>query len=266
MSNKNNWFSAERIGHGTKEWADYNINIGKGCSHGCLYCYASDMALRFGRIKDREEWLNEVIVYKNVTKGYRLRKGVIMMPTAHDVTGNYLPHVVSVLKKILAAGNQVLIVSKPHYDCIKEICRELSEYKAQIVFRFTIGTLDPVVSRFWEPGAPLPEGRLESLAYARSQGFETSVSMEPMLGGTDDAIRTFHGVEGHVSDKIWVGKMSLPRRRVDISRPDLLKAVEEIELLQSDEEIKRLYGHLNSHPKIAWKDSIKKVMVKKWAS
>ncbi|MGO9014450.1 MAG: radical SAM protein [Dissulfurispiraceae bacterium] len=253
-------FTADRTGTGTKEWSEHSVNIGRGCSHGCVYCYARSMALRFGRIKNRDDWALEVVDTAKVRQRRRAVSGITMFPTTHDISPMYLPHVVTVLQKILAAGNKVLIVSKPHLECIKELCARFGQYKGMMLFRFTIGTLNPEVSKFWEPGAPLPEERLQSLAYAYNGGFATSVSMEPMLLGRHDAINTFAGVEQYVTETIWLGKMNKARQRVDISRPDLMEAVGKIESLQSDKEIKRLYDALRDHPKVQWKDSIKEVM------
>lgn len=253
-------FTTDRAGTGTKEWSEHSVNIGRGCVHNCEYCYARQMALRFNRIATRADWASEVVDPVKVRQIRKPVNGVIMFPTTHDISPAYLPHAVTVLEKILMAGNKVLIVSKPHLECVKELCDRFGQYRGQILFRFTIGTLNPEVSKFWEPGAPLPEERLQSLAYAYKEGFATSVSMEPMLLGTDDAIATSTGVEQYVTETIWLGKMNKARQRVDMGHPDLVEAVSEIERLQSDVEISRLYSALKKHPKIQWKDSIKKVL------
>ena len=253
-------FTADRSGTGTKEWSEHSVNFGRGCVHNCEYCYARSMALRFGRIKNREDWALEVVDMAKVRQRRLAVIGITMFPTTHDVSPTYLPHALTVLEKILKAGNKVLIVSKPHLECVKELCARFGQYRGNILFRFTIGTLNPEVSKFWEPGAPLPEERLQSLAYAYGEGFETSVSGEPMLLGTDDAMHTFAGVEQYVTQAIWLGKLNKARQRIDMTRPELVEAVVEIERLQADKEIERLYDALKGHPKVQWKDSIKKVM------
>jgi DNA repair photolyase len=255
-------FNTERTGTGTKEWSDASVNIGFGCSHGCLYCYAMDMMRRFNKIKTPEDWTVETVNLKKSKKGYQLREGVIMFPTTHDITPYYLPYAVESLKKMLIPGNKVLIVSKPHLDCIKTLCDELANYKSQILFRFTIGTIDPRASRFWEPGAPAPAERIESLKHACKAGYSTSVSMEPMLGGVNDALMTFLSVLPHITETIWIGKMNQPRQRVGMKVPETAAAVRRIEELQDDNEIMRLVKTLHRQPKVAWKDSIKKVIAK----
>ena len=252
-------FTKESTRTRTKEWADKNINIGLGCAHGCKYCYAMGVALRFNRIPNSEAWATERVNTKALLKGYQSKGCVVMFPTTHDITPYYLPYAVETLKKILDSNNKVLIVSKPHIDCIQALCSELGAYKAQILYRFTIGTLDPEVSKFWEPGAPLPEERIKALRHAHLDGFSTGVSIEPMLGGVESALQTFHAVSPYVSDIIWLGKMN---QRAKFTAPDDITAAKNIKELQRDSEILRLVSILGSNPKSAWKDSIRKVLMK----
>jgi DNA repair photolyase len=256
-----NDFTQDRTGHGTQEWAEINANIQQGCSNGCLYCYARTNALRFGKIQHRTEWLEEKIDWAAVGKPWTKRKGVIMFPTAHDITMTNLEAVVKFLANVLAPGNQVLIVSKPDVDCIIEICKSFRSVKSQILFRFTIGTTDDELAKFREPGAPWPIERITALEHAHGQGFQTSVSMEPMLGGTDMAIMTYRAVEPFVTETIWIGKMNKMRSRIKMT-PVNTKAVERIERLQDDASILRLVDALGKEPKVRWKDSIKEVIAK----
>jgi DNA repair photolyase len=112
------------------------------------------------------------------------------------------------------------------------------------MFRFTIGSLNPDASKFWEPGAPEPFERICALEHAFLNGYQTSVSMEPMLFGYSEAIRTFHTVERFVTDTIWIGKMNKIRQRVDITDPNNLFMVQEIERMQRDEAILKLDDEL----------------------
>lgn len=256
---KTDAFDKQREGTGTREWSEHSCNIGVGCSHDCLYCYARQSALRFKKISSPSEWPVEKIGTPANGKAYGKKSGTIMFPTSHDITPFYLKQSIEALEKLLANGNMVLLVSKPHIKCVKEICRHLTQYRETLLLRFTITTTDEDTSVFWEPGAPKPEERLRALANAFSCGFRTSVSIEPMLRGADDAILTATTVMPYVTDTVWVGKMNKPRLRVDITKPENLAAVEEIERLQADSKIIRLTSKLR-HDKIRWKDSVKAVI------
>jgi hypothetical protein len=186
--------------------------------------------------------------------------GWVMFPSTHDITPFYLPAALVALKALLDKGNKILIVTKPHMDCIARLCEELTPYREKILFRFTIGTLDESLAKFWEPGAPTPAERTSCLQYAFNDGFQTSVSMEPMLAGTEDAVRTFHTLVPWVTDKIWIGKMNQVRRRVARTSPQIEAACDRIFELQSDEAILDLVHRLGDHPQVAWKDSIREVI------
>lgn len=255
-------FTKQRQGTGTREWAEINHNIQKGCSNGCLYCYARANALRYRTITDRKLWESEILNPVAVNKRWAKNKGVIMFPSAHDITPANLVPAITTLRNILAVGNSVLIVSKPRFECVNQLCDEFKQYRSQILFRFTIGSINPDVCAFWEPGAPGPDERITAACLAKEKGYQTSVSMEPMLEGTDGAISTYYTVKPFATEDIWIGKMNKMRTRVDISNLQNLKAVERLERLQRDEEILRLVYALSDEPQVQWKDSIKAVIAK----
>jgi DNA repair photolyase len=254
-----NTFNQQRTGTGTKEWAESTYNIGKGCAHGCLYCYTCHIQLHYHKIGSRQEWLEEKL-NPNAAVIKSQRKGIIMFPSSHDITPNYLDPSIAALEQMLSVGNNVLIVSKPHLECIRTLINQLDKFKKQIQFRFTIGALVEELTRFWEPQAPPPEERLEALAYAYATGFSTSISVEPMLAGVEETLQVVKAVNHHVTDTIWIGKMNRIRERVDMSKPEIVQAVEIITHQQSDAEIRILHQRLKNNPKIRWKESIQKVL------
>lgn len=252
-------FDAERKGTGTAEWAEVNENICLGCANNCLYCYAAASAKRF-KLQDRDQWHLEEFTKRAKMTSYPARDGVIMFPSAHDITPFNIEKYIRVARLILAKGNKLLIVSKPRFDCMDRLVDDLGEYREQILFRFTIGAISDRLSRFWEPGAPLPEERLRCLRLAHFYFFRTSVSIEPMLAGVDEAEVVIEAVQHWVTDTIWIGKMNKVRLRVDLTVPENLAAVECIENQQSDKAIMELYQMHRDDPMIRWKDSIKLVI------
>jgi len=245
---------------GTREWAEFSYNIGTGCSHGCRYCYARSIAKRDGKIKSDTEWTSEKL--KTQFPATDKKKGWVMFPTTHDITPFYLVPAIETLTKLLANGNNVLIVSKPHLECIKALCETLAFWRGQILFRFTIGTSDEDTAKFWEPGAPSIKERLACLFWAYKEGFATSVSMEPMLGTVEETLELFDRMSFHVTDKIWIGKMNKVDSRVVKTDAIVKEKCDRIIAMQSDENILWLIDKLKDHPKVAWKDSIKEVMEK----
>lgn len=245
---------------GTQEWAAINVNIQNGCHHDCHYCYAKSMAIRFKRATP-EGWSEPALRKPDIDKGYTKRKGRIMFPTAHDITDDNIEPCLQVLKKMLAAGNEVLIVSKPRAACIRRLCKELAQYQSQIVFRFSIGSKSNAVLRKWEPCAPSFAERRNALKLAHDRGFATSVSCEPMLD--DNIAAVIKAVRPYVSDSIWLGKANRLRSIVPVNSPGdepMREEAERLIAIQSDDATKALYERFKSDPMIKWKDSIKKVV------
>lgn len=244
---------------GTKEWAQTNFNFMNGCSNDCTYCYAKDMAIRFKR-KTPDTWKNEAPVDMR-GRSYRKRDGVVMIPSSHDITPGNVSIAVVVFSKLLSSGNELLVVTKPHYACIKRIVDSFLENKSQIRFRFTIGSADDSVLKLWEPGAPCFQERLESLRYAFANGYSTSISCEPLLDDHFDVL--FSAAYPFVTDAIWVGKMHMAKKRVRDNTCGMFPAAKIQELVdgQSDDKILAMYERYKDDPKIMWKESIKKVAI-----
>jgi DNA repair photolyase len=249
---------------GTQEWASTTVNIANGCQHNCRYCYARSDALRFGRISHTEDWQKESL--KKVLPRIKRFPGRVMFPSTHDITPELLDESVRFLRDLLAVGNEVLVVSKPHLHCIERLCREFMNYRSKLIFRFTIGSCCNDLTSFWEPCAPPATERIACLAHAYRHGFTTSVSIEPMLSGAIDAIATFHALKDFVREKIWIGRMNQVGRRVDQRDPAVQKACNAIRALQSDKEMLKLVATLRSEAKVQWKDSISEIVERANAS
>ena len=245
---------------GAHEWADKTANCINGCKHDCKYCYSKSMAIRFKR-KTSKNWKNEEIREPQLKKKFNKHSGSYMYPSSHDIHPDNLDANLQFLSNLLISGNQVLIVSKPHFECITAICKKSKKYKKQILFRFTIGSADSKVLKFWEPGAPDFEERLKCLKFAFDNGFETSVSCEPMLDNEINKI--IDSVIPFTTDAIWLGKANFLLRRVKMNGHNDKKTISRAEELikwQSDDEISKLYKKYKDNSKIKWKESIKKVV------
>jgi DNA repair photolyase len=245
---------------GTKEWSDSSVNCCTGCEHDCLYCYAKSQLVRT-KVATASGWKVCHIRQKDVDKGRRFKNGTIMFPTSHDILPSNLNACLTVLTKLLKAGNRVLIVSKPHLDVIKTLCKELELFKSRILFRFTIGSADDKVLKSWEPGAPDFAERLASLKYAKEHGFDTSVSCEPMLDNRIDVVIT--AVKPYVTDSIWLGRPNRLNANIAINTegdPAVQKAAVRLMGLLDEPYIRSLYARYGNDPIIRWKDSLKEML------
>jgi DNA repair photolyase len=164
------------------------------------------MAIRFKQVT-ADEWPLERIRPKDVIKRHKKYNGQVMFPSSHDITPNNLDACLTVMKNLLDAGNRVLVVSKPHLECIKRICDEFEQFKDQILFRFSIGACDDRILSYWEPHAPSYDERKRCLIYAFDSGFQTSVSVEPMLDSANIDI-LISELLPYTTHSIWIGTMN----------------------------------------------------------
>jgi DNA repair photolyase len=244
---------------GTKEWSVESVNCVLGCPHRCRYCYAAARAVKFGQCPNREAWGTSYHKLRSSEVCKRRRKidGRVMFPTTHDITPQFLNPCIELLENLLRAGNEVLIVSKPHLDCVKALCSRLAFYREAVLFRFSIGAMDDSILSYWEPGAPSFAERLACLQYAHNAGYATSVSCEPLLQASN-ARGLFDALAPYVTDTIWIGKANQIRVRCAPGTDP--SEIARIESGQTDQAVREVYGQLRDEFKVRWKESYKQVL------
>lgn len=256
---------------GTYEWAKHTINIQRGCEHDCRYCYARYDAVTRRKQCTRQQWREPHIFTDRVDANYRRLKGRIMFPSTHDITQKNVAECLTVLHKLLETGNEVLIVTKPDYDVVALMVEALKRYQHRVAFRFTIGSTQNDVLKFWEPGAPSFDSRLKSLMCAFMEGYCTSVSCEPYLDAFPQHV--FETCYDYLSYEqrqdgaggFWIGKLRRWDSRVDLSGAtdeDIACYVTPLRAAQGDAFVHGLVRLLDGRKFIRWKDSIREVIEK----
>ena len=248
---------------GTKEWSakSFNLLTQVGCQANCRYCYAREMAYRYGRITLWQDWSN---VKRNpeawprtIQAAKRKYPGVVMFPTAHNIDENNVNDCTEVLRVLLNAGNKVVCVMKPTLAIAQQVAHDLAAnglIKAAILFRITITAYDEQLLGFWEPGAPRLGERMAALSYLHGTGYKTSVSVEPALD-VQNTPTLFHLVAPFVTQYVWIGPMNKPLTRVLCETSKDADALREM-THDKDERIKLLYQRLKNQPKVRWKETI----------
>ena len=182
-----------------------------------------------------------------------------MFSSSLDITPNNLDGCLTALRCLIVVGNRMLVVSKPHLDCIKRFCEIFRPYRRRILLRFSIGACDDRILSYWEPNAPSYKERKACLEYAYNAEFRTSVSVEPMLDSAniDILISEF---SPFVTHSIWIGTMNHLGRFEKGTDMVLKQAVNRIRQGQMDIIIKQIYERYKNNPMIRWKKEIKKVV------
>jgi DNA repair photolyase len=239
---------------GTKEWADKNVNCVRGCKHDCVYCYAKRMAIRFSNTrkikKTSENWHEMDVDQAIVDKSWRKCKGRVMFPTTHDLVPDdpSFEPCMTVLEKVLAAGNEVLVTTKPHVKAVVRICQDFYQYKDQIQFRFTITSIHADVLKKWEPGAPSFEERLEALEWAFHAGYKTSISCEPALDEIEDIQRLYDFVMPYVTESFWIGRMNHMTGPATWTSHEIFQAFDGKPLVRFKDSIRNEIGMVEKQP------------------
>jgi len=183
-----------------------------------------------------------------------------MLPSTHDITPNTVDLACEVISSSLSVGNKLLIVSKPHLSCIKQLIPVVIPYADQVMFRFTIGSCDNNILKYWEPGAPSFEERLDCLKTCHAEGFNTSVSAEPMLDTKTATL--IESLRPYVTDAIWVGKPNMLLERICMNGGTTAQVEAGVQLLRdlSNDYVMGLYNTYKADPLVKWKESVKKIV------
>lgn len=232
---------------GVQEWG-VPRNICKGCSGNCTYCYAEAAANRFGTKEGdwAEMELVPEIIQKRVGKAHKR----IMFPSSHDITPDIVNAACYYLKKLLLAGNEVLIVIKGHRDVTARLRKVAAAYWKKVEFRFTLTTFDSRLAKKYQPGAPSPEECYLAMLDTHLAGNEVSCTISPWLSNPVQTVLKVYPI----AETIWVGPMNKPaQQRHPLLRklyePCYMRAVHR-RLVLMDQG----YGHI--HFKDDWPSSI----------
>lgn len=167
------------------EWygIDYNMNLYKGCCHGCIYCDSRSNCYHidnFDVVRGKENAL--FILEKELSR--KREKGVIgigaMSDTYNPLEKEY-KQTRSALKIISKYGFGVSIDTKS--DLILrdiDLLKEINE-KNNVIIKFTITTPNDELSKVIEPNACVSSKRLKAIKTLSDNGIFVGIMMNPVL-------------------------------------------------------------------------------------
>jgi DNA repair photolyase len=174
----------------------WTINPYRGCTHGCVYCFARPTH-EYLDLNPREDFEREIVVKVNVPElvraelGRRTWKGEhVALGTNTDpyqwVEGRYRL-MVGIWEAMRDFANPCSILTKSPL-LLRDIglMKEISE-RTEFVANLSIPTLDERAWRATEPHTPHPRKRIEAVAELNRAGIETGVLIAPLIPGVNDA-------------------------------------------------------------------------------
>ena len=162
---------------------DYNMNLYRGCSHGCIYCDSRSNCYHIDNFdipKGKENAL--LILEKELSK--KREKGVVGIGSMSDT---YNPNELQyeqtrgALKLISKYNFGVAIDTKSDLilrdlDLLKEI-----NLKNNVIIKFTITTPNDELSKIIEPNVCVSSKRFEAVKILSENGIFTGIMMNPIL-------------------------------------------------------------------------------------
>jgi DNA repair photolyase len=181
----------------------WTINAYRGCSHGCLYCFArpTHTYLDFNAGRDFEK---EIVVKVNAPEVLRVelarpswKREHVAMGTNTDpyqwVEGRY-KLMRGIWEALRDAANPCSVLTKSplllrDLDLMKEIAA-VTDISANL----SVPTIDEKAWRASEPHTPNPRARLEAVGELNRAGIPTGVLVAPLMPGINDDPAQVHEI------------------------------------------------------------------------
>ena len=162
---------------------DYNMNLYRGCCHGCIYCDSRSNCYHienFDTVRGKENAL-EILEQKLLKKRSKGVVGIGAMSDTYNPCEKEFEQTRGALKLILKYGFGVSIDTKS--DLILrdlDLLREIN-FKNDVIVKFTITTPHDELSKIIEPRVCESSKRLEAIKILNENGIFAGIMMNPVL-------------------------------------------------------------------------------------
>lgn len=188
----------QKVRHHGDEWfgIDYNMNLYRGCCHGCIYCDSRSECYRvddFDRVRVK---FDALAILRRELRSRRVRGvvGVGAMSDTYNPFERDLRVTRGALELLAEHGFGVSVDTKSTL-----VARDIDLLRAiggagGAVAKLTITTADDRLARLIEPHAPAPSERFAALAELAEAGVFCGVLFTPTLPWVTDDETTVRGV------------------------------------------------------------------------
>ncbi len=165
----------------------YNMNLYRGCQHGCIYCDSRSTCYGMDELSKIYVKENAIKLLEKELSTKRL-KGTIGTGSMNDP---YMPverkleHTRKALEVISDYRFPVHIMTKSDL-VLRDLDLLLNLQENYCAVTFTITTADDDLAKIIEPHAPAPSLRFKAIASLRKAGIYTGITMMPILPHLND--------------------------------------------------------------------------------
>ena len=167
----NNWYGV-----------DYNMNLYRGCPHGCIYCDSRSNCYHIDNFDVPRGKENAILILEKELQ--KNKKGIVGIGSMSDT---YNPEDL----KYEQTRNALKLISKYNYgvsidtksDLILrdiDILKKINE-KNNVIIKFTITTPNDELSKIIEPNVCVSSKRFEAIKKLSDNGIFTGIMMNPVL-------------------------------------------------------------------------------------
>ena len=175
----------------TSTWfgIDYNMNIYKGCCHGCIYCDSRSDCYRiqdFDQVRAKEDALR--IIRDDLRR--TVKKGVVGTGAMSDPYNpfekelNLTRHSLELVDAFgfgaaIATKSTLLLRDADILECIRD--------HSPVLCKVTVTTMDEELACRIEPGAALPSRRMDLVSHLRARSIFAGILLMPVLPFLEDS-------------------------------------------------------------------------------
>lgn len=180
---------------------DYNMNLYRGCCHGCIYCDSRSECYHvadFDTVRAKE---NALVILRDELRR-KIRTGVIGTGAMSDPYNPFEKEELltrHALELISAYNFGITVITKsPLIVRDIDVYKEISD-RSPVLCKMTITTADDELCRLIEPNVAPASERFEALAKMAENGLFTGITLMPVLPFIEDSeenirtiVRTAH--------------------------------------------------------------------------
>ncbi|MFH0906238.1 MAG: radical SAM protein [archaeon] len=176
----------------------YNMNLYRGCSHGCIYCDSRSSCYGI------DNFDNEIIIKENALE--LLKKELASKKEIGTIGFGSMNDCYQEIEKEIELTKKALeIISKYNFPLhiltksdlvLRDInlLKEIKDNCGYCAVSFTITTTDDNLAKKIEPNASLPSKRLEAIKTLSKNGIYCGITMMPILPFIEDNIENISSI------------------------------------------------------------------------